>query len=367
MIRKMCGLALAFTLLLSSHAYAGPPKFSGGSSSSSGPRISSGPKFSGGSSSSGPKLGTSTPSVSPPKFSGGSNTSSVPKVGTASPSVSPPKFSGGSTTSGVPKGSATDKPVFGGGSTSPPAKTVTTTPIQGRQPTSVSKKPAAETFDKLSGTEARKTESRKAYEKSEAPATSYKTPTGKEVPIAKNDKSADYLRGRLDESRWQNRQQRTDGFYGSYYSRYPSTVVVHYGDYYHPYWNYWLLGQTVDVMSLWVYHHQMSMDTTRLNYLYSQNAELRARVAALERQGIPRDVTYTPRGVDADFMYDDGYVNACWNPRPKQVDYYEYDNPPPSSSGGAGVGKALLWIFVYIPLIIVGLVVLYWLVFHYRW
>jgi hypothetical protein len=245
---------------------------------------------------------------------------------------------------------------------------VTTTPIQGRQPTTVSKKPAAETFDKLSGTEARKTESRKSYEKSEAPAASYKTPAGKDVPIAKNDKSADYLRGRLDESRWQNRSQRTDTFYGSYYSRYPSTVIVHYNDSYHPYWNYWLASQTIDVMSLWVYHHQMSMDQARLNAMYAQNADLRARVAALERQGIPRDVTYTPRGVDADMMYDDGYVNACWNPRPKQVDYYEYDDPPTHhSSGGGNVGKALLWIFVYIPLIIIGLVGLYWLVFHYRW
>jgi hypothetical protein len=190
------------------------------------------------------------------------------------------------------------------------------------------------------------------------------------VPIAKGDKSADYLRGRLDESHWQTRYQRTDVFYGGYYSRYPmgGPGFVLYHDIYHPYWNFWLMSQTLDVMSLWVYHHQLSMDQARLNALYAQNADLKARVAALERQGIPRDVTYTPRNVDADVMYNDNYVNAVYNPQPKVQDQYEYDDDSPVVvSHGSGAGHVLIWIFLWIPLMCLGVFCLYWVVFKYRW
>jgi hypothetical protein len=334
------------------------PSFGGDSSSKPFSGSPSAPKFSGGSSSAGstPKIGGG--GSSPPKFSGGSSSPPPASGGT-------PKFGGGS--SGVAKGSPTDKPKFGGGSTSPPAKTVTNTPIQGKTPTSVSKKPVAESFDKLSTTDARKAESRKAYQPAPEPASTYSAPNGKTVSIPKNDKNADYLRGRMDESRWQTRYQRTDVFYGSYYTRYPMgpTFFV-YGDYYHPYWNFWLLSQSLDVMSLWVYHHQLSMDQARLNALYAQNAQLKAQVAALERQGIPRDVNYTPRNVETDMMYNDSYVTAVYNPQPKVVDEYEYDDDVVYSHG-SGVGHVLVWIFFWIPLMCLGVFCLYWLVFKFRW
>ena len=351
-MRKILGLLLAAMLVASScggDAEAGKPSFGGGSGGRSSFSGGSRPSFGGG---------------SKPSFSGGSTPSFS---GGGKSAASPPKFSGGSTPHTTPHttNSPTNKPAFGGGSTSPP-RVVTTTPIAGRTPTSVSKKPVAESFDKLSGTEARKIESRRAYEKSTAPAPSYKTPSGTTVNINPQSKSTAYLRGRLDEAHWQTRYQRTDVFYGGYYSRYPMGVgFVYYHDYYHPYWNYWLLSQTLDVTSLWIYHHQLEMmrqDPARLNYLYSQNAELKARVAALERQGIPRDETYTPRGVDPDIMYNDGYVNAVYNPRPKEVDHYEYDD-----AGESHVGTALLWIFVIIPVSIGLLFCLYWFVFRHRY
>jgi len=354
MTRKLLGLALALVMIIaSSEAQAGKgssgggrPSFSGGSRPSFGG--GSRPSFGGGSS-----IKPSTPAVSKPTFGGGSSVKPTPTTG------STPKFGGGSNTV---KGGPTDKPTFGGGSTSPPGKTVSTTPIAGKTPSSVSKRPVAESFDKLSGTEARKVESRRSYEKSEAPAPSYKTPAGKEVKLDPKDKTTDYLRGRLDESRWQTRYQRTDVFYGSYYSR----PVIVYNDYYHPHWNYWLLAQPMDVLSLWVYHHQLDMmrqDQARLNALYAGNAELKARVAALERQGIPRDPTYTPKGVDADVMYNDAYVDAVVNPRPKVVDHYEYDNPPMSAT----TGWVLLWIFVIIPVGCLAVFCLYYIVFRYRY
>jgi hypothetical protein len=233
---------------------------------------------------------------------------------------------------------------------------VTTTPIPGKTPVSVSKKPAASNFDSLAGKDAKKAESRKAYEASQAPAASYKTPAGKEVNIDPKDKEISYLRGKLDQSKWENRQLREDNFYRSYYSR----PVVVYNDCYHPYWNYWLLSQSLDTMALWCYHHQLVMDQARLNAMYAENAGLRAKVAALEAQKLARDPTYLPPGVDPDMAYNDAYVNAAFNPKPRMVDYYEYEN-------GAAVGHVLLWIFVYIPLMILAVLLIFWLIFVKRW
>ena len=106
------------------------------------------------------------------------------------------------------------------------------------------------------------------------------------------------------------------------------------------------MSQSIDTMAMWCYHHQMVMDQARLSNMYAQNAGLQARVAALEAQRVPRDPTYTPPNVDADMAYNDGYVNAAYNPRPKTVTVYEYEN-------GASAGTILLWIFVYVPLIII--------------
>lgn len=274
-----------------------------------------------------------------PSFSGGSS-SPKPSFGGSSPK---PSFSGGSSSKpSAPQ--ASGKPTFSGGSS----------PAEGRTPTSVSKKPAADSFDKLSGTEARKAESRQSYQKAETPAATYKTSAGKEVKVDTSSKSTAYLRGRLDESHWQTRYQRTDTFYGGYSSR----PVMVYNDFYHPMWNYWLMSQTIDAMSLWVYHHQATMDQARLNAMYAQNGELRARVAALEKQGVVRDATYTPSGVDPDLMYDDNYVNAVYNPVPKEkeegTDWHLF-------------WKIMRWVFVYIPLAAVLMYGLYFLLFKHRY
>ena len=231
--------------------------------------------------------------------------------------------------------------------------------MAGKTPLSVSKKPVADSFDKLSGTEAKKAESRKAYEKSEAPASSYTAPSGKQVKIDPKNKETEYLRGRLDESHWQTRYTRNDSFYGTYYSR----PLVVYNDHFNPYWNYWLMSQSLDVMSLWIYHHQMQMDAARLNSMYAQNADLKARVAALERQGIVRDTTYAPKGVDPDLMYSDEYVNAVYNPKPKTVDEYEYGH----ETNWSGFWTVMLWLFVYIPLTCIAMYAVFYLVFCHRW
>lgn len=363
MFKKFAAFALAFTLCLgSSDAFAqkggggGRSSFSGGSSGGGRSSFSGGSSgnsgrssFSGGS----PSVTKSAPPASsPPKssFSGGSSSSPPANNGKSS-------FSGGSSGGGS---SSQPKSSFSGGSS--PGKVTTTAPVAGKTPTSTSTKPAASSFDSLAGKDAKKVESRQAYEKAATPAASYKTPAGKEVKIDPKDKQADYLRGRLDESRWQNRNSRESSFYGGYASR----PVIIYNDCYHPMWNYWLLSQSVDTMALWCYHHQASMDAARLNSMYAENAGLRAKVAALEAQRIARDPTYMPANVDPDLAYNDAYVNACFNPHPKTVTVYEYDDDGPRH-GGAGVGTVLLWVFIYIPLMCLGVFLLYYFVFVHRW
>jgi hypothetical protein len=187
------------------------------------------------------------------------------------------------------------------------------------------------------------------YERSVAPAPSYKTPKGDEIKIDSRDKKIKYLQGQLDQQKWVNRQQRENTFYQSYHSR----PIILYNDCYHPYWNYWLLSQSLDTMSLWCYHHQHTMDQARLSNLYAQNAGLQAKVLALESKGIPRDPTYMPKNVDPDLIYNDSYVNAVYNPTPIVDNHTAL--------------IILLWVFIIIPLMLAVLCFLVWFLFFYRW
>jgi len=212
-------------------------------------------------------------------------------------------------------------------------------------------------WDTLAGNDMKKVESRKAYQQSTAPASTYKAPSGKELKIDPKDKQISYLRGKLSQSQWENRQLRQDQFYSSYYNR-PALV---YTDCYNPYWNYYLMTRPINDIAMWLYMHQLTMDSARLNWYYSQNAELKARVAALEAKGIPRDTTYCPPGVDPDIAYNDGYVNAAWNPTPRTQTHYHYED-----GSGSSVLWVLLWIFVFIPLMVCGVLLIYYFVFVYR-
>jgi hypothetical protein len=301
-------LALAACLALALPADAGPKGggggFSGGSSRPSGGGFSGGSKPSGG--------------------GGGSK----------------PSFSGGSAPAPKPAGG---KGPFSGGSK--PADPKPSAPA----PASPSSRPKSNDFNSLAVADSKKAESRRNYEKANAPAPTYKSSAGAERPIGPRDRQADYLRGRLDERRWADRPARVETFYAPYAGR----PVVVYNDPYHPLWNYWLLRQSLDVQALWVYHHAGEMDRARLDALY-RGDDLRARVLALERQGLPHDPTYTPAGVDPDLAYDDGYVTAAYNPRPKPADW-------------SGFWLVCRWVFLWIPLTCLAAGAVIYLVFYRRW
>jgi hypothetical protein len=313
--------------------------FSSGKSSSGSGFKSSGGGFSSGKSSSGGGKSSSG-------FSSGSKSSSGSSGGSAGKSTG--GFSSGSKSTPVSPGGSSSKSTGGFSSGSDSSRT-TTTPLPGKTPKSVSERPVAGSFDSLARTDSVKAASRASYQKSTAPAPSYKTPAGKEVKIDPQDRQSSYLRGRLDESRWQNRYSRETSFYSTWSSR----PVLIYNDPYHSFFNYWLLSQTLDNMSMMVYHHQMTMDSARLQALYAQNAGLQAKVAALEAQKVARDPTYTPTGVDPDLLYNDGYVNAIYNPAPKMVKHYEY------GPDGVGFWTVMKWIFYTVLICVAAWVIVY--------
>lgn len=257
-------------------------------------------------------------------FSGGSSRPSVSvSVKPSTPSFKPSgsSFSSGSSSSSKPSSSFS----FSGGSSSSTVKT--TTPVPNKTPLSVSKRPAAPSFDSLAISDAKKVESRANYQKANKPAESYKTPKGETKKIEPSDKQAAKVRDSLDQNKWSKRTEREEAFY----SRYRPTVplVVHYSDPYNSMFNYWLLSQSLDTMSLYILHHQAQMDQQRLKDLYARNSDLEARVKALQEKGVQPDESWEPEGVDPDLLYSDEYVDATYNPTAGEVEEYEYgDNRP---------------------------------------
>lgn len=336
----------------------------GGSSSSSGGGRSS---FSGGASSSGGRSSFSGGSSGGGRSSVGGGGRSSFSGGSSKPPASPgpskpaAAYSGGSSSPAKPATSSGSSSSSFSGVSSKPRTTTTTAPVAGRTPKTVSEKPKAPSFDKLAGDQAKSAESRANYAKSEKPAETYKTPKGEAKPVNQKDPEVAYLRGRLDERRWADRPTRITNFYGGFSG--PAYPVVAYGDPFHPMWNYYLLSRvSADLTSLWIYHHVHSLDQARLNDLYARNAELRDRVARLEAQKVPRDPAYALPDVDPDVSYNDGWVEAVYNPTPKTVTEYEYDEDGGGSSGWSVLG----WVCgVTTLLALVGLGV--WALFFHRW
>jgi hypothetical protein len=80
----------------------------------------------------------------------------------------------------------------------------------------------------------------------------------------------------------------------------------------------------------------------------------------LESQGVPRDPTYTPGGIDPDLMYSDNYVEAVYNPQA----------PPPQTApvvvarpAGRSIFRGLFHVLLVVGLMAGGV----WLVFIKRW
>lgn len=219
--------------------------------------------------------------------------------------------------------------------------------------------------------DSKKADSRLNYERSQAPAASYTTPKGETKTINPKDPSVDYLRGRLDESRWVNRSQRETVFYSRYSG--PTYPVMVYSDPYHPMYHYWLLDQSLNTAALFIICHEHEMERARVNDMYRRNAQLEAEVARLRSGGARVDHGWYPESDSGDLYFNEQYANASFNPRPKQRTEYTYAE----SSGGPtwggfwrGVWFLIRWCFYIAVTLLVGYLIfrlVAYVLFEKRW
>jgi hypothetical protein len=187
------------------------------------------------------------------------------------------------------------------------------------------------------------------------PAPSYTDNTGKQQPIDPQDARIDELRRQLDHERWVNRRQREEQFYRPWWSTPP---VITYHDAYNPFFDFWLLQQSLDTQTLWLYNHRDTMDQQRYQDLLQKNRMLEDRVRQLEADKKPRDPTYTPPGIPPDLVYNDSYARSAYNPQ---------QAPPPAPPVVAPRPGNFWPVFLttLVVVLLIGFVV--WLVFIQRW
>ena len=165
-----------------------------------------------------------------------------------------------------------------------------------------------------------RSESKIVFEKSKPPASTYKTPGGKDIHVDPKAPSVDHVRNTMTPEKYQQRTVRVEHHYhnnyGPRYDYYRSQPYIYVGGGYSPLFWYAMLDWDINRRAMWMYHNQSVMDQQLYQQQLSQNADLRARVAALESQGVRRD----PRYVDSEFkenpdlMYDDGHIAAVVHP-----------------------------------------------------
>lgn len=206
-------------------------------------------------------------------------------------------------------------------------------------PKSYSAKPTS-TVDTLGGKAQIKVESRQAFNKGNAPKTTYQA-GNKTIAIDPKDTEIRNLRNKLSHEKWTNRDLRQQQTFGNYYSR----PVVVYQDPYPSFFWWWLLDRSLDERALFAYHHQSTMDQQRLRDLY-KDAELEARVRQLERQGVQKDPAYTPAGIEPDLMYSNDYVDAAYNPSPSIVSWWTVLKIILGLTGIVFVGWLIWYVFI---------------------
>lgn len=153
------------------------------------------------------------------------------------------------------------------------------------------------------------------------------------------------------------RTTRIEHHYHAHYPRYDyyrSQPYVYIGGGYSSLFWYAMLDWSVERRAIWLYHNQNVIDRQLYNQQL-QNAELRAKIAALESQGVQRDSSYVDSEFKSnpDLMYDDSFVAAAYNAQAQD-------------SGGVSAGTFFKWFFIIVAYV-VGACVLIWLCFIKQW
>lgn len=159
--------------------------------------------------------------------------------------------------------------------------------------------------------------SKASFTKANNPKPSYKAPSGKTVNVDANAPSAKTVRN-LDSDRYATRSERSTKVYNTtVINSHPASYWSHYNDPYDWRFSNLLLTMTIADQAMWYYSHRSHMDSARYEQAM-QNAELKARITALESQKAPVNPNYVPPVIekDPDLMYSDNYVEAVYNPEP---------------------------------------------------
>ncbi len=282
----------------------GGSSFGGGSRGGMSSGSSSSGRSYGGSSSSKPSAAPSSPGTSPGRSYGGSSSSS-PSTSTVPGASSGRSYGSSGSTSNVVKNIAR-------GSLVRPSLGTDSTAAQQR------------------------TESRISFQKANAPRDSYRTASGKTVPIDRNNPTQaaenDRLRGQLNASRMETRVAREDAAY----SRWRSQPPYYYNDPFHMNFSSLFLTWALIDQARYLSRHESMMDQDRVNRLYAENAQLREQVAQVKKDGVPSD--WKPPLDGEDLAYSTDYTATVAG----------YDTVRPSAAGTtlaanrpAGSGSAL--------------------------
>lgn len=317
---------------------------------------SSRPSTSRPSSGSKPKFGSSSSSSSKkPKF-GSSSSSSKPKFGSSSKpstSSSKPKFGSSSSSKKPSAGSSTSssKPKFGSGS-KPSTSQRPSSPGSSRPSTSSSAKTRA----------AQQATSKRKYEETKRatapPKPSYTNSHGKTVNVRRDSATVKSIRSRPSSyytpaAREQRVTVHVSNHYSHPYSYYHSQPYYYVGGGYSSAFWYMMMEWNAERRARWLYHNRSNIDSAAYQRGI-QDAEVQARLAALEAQNTPRNTDYVdPEFADnPDMQYSQEYIEAAYNPTVV------------ASSGNAGAaGTAFVWIIV----IFVGVIAVWFVMTKLRW
>jgi hypothetical protein len=160
----------------------------------------------------------------------------------------------------------------------------------------------------------------------------------------RNDSVSQSIRRTYTTNTYVTRNVRFQTCYGPRYSYYSSRPRFYYHDPINDIFWYWLLDQSIDVQAQWAYNHREQLDDARYQSLLNQNAAISARMLMLQSQGVTRDPSYTPRGMDPDLQYSDDYVKSVASDVPAQSD---------PDSGPTVSTPFLAWFLMSVILVIV--------------
>lgn len=162
-------------------------------------------------------------------------------------------------------------------------------------------------------------------------------------PAKQPKQSYESLKKDLNFQKMENRQLRQQQNFSGHYNQPVPQQHSHYNDGFNIWFWLWLLDRPRSDRDTWVYNHKDQMDPARYAELKKNDTDLENRLKALEDQGVKKDSSYAPKGIDRDLMYSDEHVKKAYEDKTK---------------------SGFPWMWFLVGLIIFGVI---YLVFFTKW